>query len=274
MRPICLLLLFACADPPGPEPVDSDAVDSEPLDSEPADTERLDSEPPDSEPPDSEPQDTEPVDTEPAPVPVPLAGFGAITGDCGELDAAEWSTSDPAAFSLTVDFGTTAFASSLLSPGAQQILDEGTLGGSSGESEAISFDLLYRCELATLLKTETQITYLSEGGKKTDILVEIDGHRVGVSVTRALTFDFPEPCAPLDEAALSTLITRKVSDLPLSKANANPADAWERSMLYVIACDAAHAAEVERLFWALPANTRGDALLLIGTSDGEDDFLY
>jgi hypothetical protein len=73
-----------------------------------------------------------------------------------------------------------------VSAGAQEILAEGTAGGSSGYSEAFAFEVLHRCEGAELIKSETEIVYDTPGAL-TDILVRIDGMPVGVSVTRVVT---------------------------------------------------------------------------------------
>lgn len=308
---VLALAVVACADgeppPGGGKPGDTDAADTDPpaddtdaadTDSPADDTDGADTDPPpdDTDPPaddtdaaetdppadtdavdtdaaDTDAEDTDPAETDAGP-PVPLAGFGAVTGDCGVLDDAEWSSSDPFLFRAAVDFGAAVFDATLLSADAQQILDEGTLGGSSGESEALAFDLLYRCELADLIASESLVVYRDPGGKKTDILVGLDGQPVGVSVTRALTFVFPAFCAPVNGPALEALIERKVSELQLSEANADPTNAWDRSMLYVVACDDAHADEVERVFWSLTPTVRSDAILIVTTTEGDDAFLY
>jgi hypothetical protein len=77
----------------------------------------------------------------------------------------------------------------LTAGGLEMILD-GNAGGSSVYSEVFAFEWLARCELATLIKTETEIVYTDPMSKKADILVELDGRKVGVSVTRAVTFPF------------------------------------------------------------------------------------
>ena len=46
-----------------------------------------------------------------------------------------------------------------LSPGGQALFDIANAGGSSVESEVMSFEVLHFCEGATLLKSETQISY-------------------------------------------------------------------------------------------------------------------
>lgn len=262
-RFLLLALAFACGGPPGDDkPADVDTVDT-------VDTVETDL------PADDTDLDTDlPVDTEPR---VPLPGYGALTGDCGVLTEAIWGSADPVAFRSALDLGATPWDPTLLSADAQALVDIGTIGGSSIASEALSLDLLVRCELATLLKGEPQVSYDDEGGKKTDILVEIDDHKIGVSVTRAMSFTRgpPEsPCGPVNETDLATLVERKVSELQLSFANASDDDAWERSMLYVIACDEAHAQATIDLFAGLDASVRADAILIVTSTQGEDAAIY
>jgi hypothetical protein len=73
---------------------------------------------------------------------------------------------------------------------------------------------------------------------------------------------------------LTELLTRKVTDLPLSMANADPVDRWDRSMLYVVACDDAHADDVADVFWSLDPADRGDAILMVVGTEGDDAFIY
>jgi hypothetical protein len=191
------------------------------------------------------------------------------------LDSCEWNDNSPQLLRLTLDFGTTTFDPLLLSAGAQQIYDEGTLGGSSIESEAIAFDVLHRCELAELLASETMVRYADAGGKKTDALTEIDTRKVGVSVTRAETFVSPtDKCGTPDPAAIASLIEGKLEDLPLAQANALPKDAWERSVLAVVACDSLHADEVEAAWLSADASLTADAFVVVVETLGDDLFIY
>jgi len=202
----------------------------------------------------------------------PLAGFGKITGACGVLDATEWKSSKPFLFRNAINFGTAAFDSKKLSAGGQTIWKDGNLGGSSIHSEIFAFEVLYRCELAKLLKTEGKITYKSSSGKKSDLLLNIDTRKVGVSVTRA--FQYPAG-SKYTEAAAKKLLDKKLADLPKSKANAAAADAWTRSILHVIAYDKQHADMVQAA-WSkqVTAATKQDAILMVTVTDGKDDYIY
>ena len=131
--------------------------------------------------------------------------------------------------------------------------------------------MLYRCELATLLKTETEILYVDSAGKKTDLLVEIDGHRVGVSVTRA--YHYP-PDEPYPQQEATELLEKKLGDIPLSAANAHPDDAWPRSLLHILAYDETSGDAVQAAWAELDAGLRGATLVWVTVTDGKDGFLY
>jgi hypothetical protein len=188
------------------------------------------------------------------------------------LDDTEWSSQEPVLFRNSIDLGTAAFDPAALSAGGQQIWNEGNRGGSSLHSEIFAFEVLHRCELAQLLKTESNIDYTDIGGKKTDLLLEIDGRKIGVSVTRA--FHYP-PTSPYTDAEAKALLDDKLSDLPLSQANATPQDAWVRSLLHVLAYDA-QSADVVQNVWGTQVSdaVRGNAILILTVTDGNDDYIY
>jgi hypothetical protein len=203
---------------------------------------------------------------------VPLAGFGALLGPCGVLDDEEWSAATkPFYFQNTIDFGSANFEKNSLSSGGKKVLDDDNLGGSSLHSEVFAYEVLYRCELAKLLHTEREIRYKDESGKKTDLLVEIDGRKVGVSVTRA--FHYP-PGQPYTESEANKLLAKKLPDVLASSANAKATFAWKRAMLYVIAADQQHAETLKVAYDKLDAATRANTLLLVTVTDGKDDYIY
>jgi hypothetical protein len=205
-------------------------------------------------------------------VSVPLPGFGTISGQCGVLDDAEWNASSPFFFRNAIDFGSASFDAAQLSTGGQQVWNDGNLGGSSELSEVFAYEMLYRCELAALLKTETKISYTDAGGKKTDLLTEIDARKIGVSVTRA--YHYP-PTNPYTEAEAKALLDKKLADLPLSQANATAADAWVRSILHVFAYDAQYADAVQSAWnTQVDAAVKGDAILILTVTDGNDGDIY
>jgi len=211
------------------------------------------------------------ADTGDTGTPVPLEGYGTISGDCGVLDDGEWGSSDPFFFrnAITFDVG---FDPDLLSEGGQEVIEDGNLGGSSINSEAMAYEMLYRCELAALLLTEGEVTYDDPGGKKTDLVVDIDGRRIGVSVTRAVGWPRDDPYTL--EAA-QDLLLGKLADIPLSSDNVVESDAWERQLLSVLAYTDDHAARLEEA-WASSAldAVRGDTGVMVTATGDGDAFIY
>jgi hypothetical protein len=204
-------------------------------------------------------------------VTVPLPGFGDVSGACGVLDDTIWLSSAPRRFRNALDLDALTWDASALSPGGQRIWETPNLGGSSEHSEVLAYEVLYRCELAEVLATEAEILYDDANGKKTDILLSIDGRRVGVSVVRAYHYP-PETTYELDVAFAK--LHEKCSDILLSAENAAPENAWERSILAVIAYDDVHADVYEQAYALLDATTLDQTLVMITVTNGTDDYIY
>ena len=204
---------------------------------------------------------------------LPLPGFGTITGSCGVIDG-QLLSPDPSVIINAIDFGTDPWDNpadlGLLTSGGQEMVADGNAGGSSLESEIFSLEVLTRCEGATLVKTETEVVY-DVAGSITDILVEIDGMKVGVSVTRAV--GFPRD-AVYPEATASALLTRKLTDIQESTANVSAGDRWVKQMLHVIAYADQHVAAMQAAYEALDPSVKADTILWITRTDGDDEFIY
>lgn len=201
-------------------------------------------------------------------------GYGAIAGACGDVDLRDVLDPQPALLENAIDFTgeppITIDDTSALTEGGQAIAAEGNLGGSSLWSEVFAFEVLARCDGAELVKTEAEIVYDVEG-KKTDILVAIDGERVGVSVVRAVGFP-PEDPYTVDDAL--PILEGKLDDILVSSANVAPEDAWEKQILSVIAYSNEHAASITEAWELLDDATRADTIVLVTVTHGDDDFVY
>lgn len=222
---------------------------------------------------------TPPVDggggeDEGGPVDAEAEHFGALSGMCGVLTDAELTDASPHLVQDVFTFDR-AFVDpddrDLLTPGGVHLIETPNAGGSSEMSELFAFEQLARCEGATLVKTETEIVYTDVGGKKTDILVELDGHKIGVSVTRAFAFPIGQPYS---EQQATMLLTRKLDDIQLSSANVTAADAWEKQILAYQAIDDQTAQTLVGVWNGLDASAKADTILLVTRTDGEDLFLY
>ena len=205
-------------------------------------------------------------------VEAPLDGFGELTGDCWLLDKEQLTGPDAWVVSNTLDFGEQAFDYDALSEGGQAIYDDGNLGGSSEYSEIFAYEALYRCEGAEMLRSEGEIEYLDAGGKKTDLLVRIDGYDIGVSVTRA--YGYP-PEDPYTEEQALDLLSDKLADVLVSTANVNTAkNSWTKQILHVIAYTPGHAETILTAYASVDAETRADTILVVTATEGDDEHLY
>ena len=203
------------------------------------------------------------------------AAFGTIVSTaCGTV-VAELDDPTPSFHQVRLDFMMDGFDDpaerSLLTAGAQEILEEGTAGGSSALSEAFAFEVLARCEGAALIKTETEIGYDPVTSTKTDMLVEIGGTRIGVSVVRA--YQFP-PGSPYPVATATPILRRKLEDILESSANVVVEDDWQKQILAVIAYGDMHAESIRTAWDAMDDTVRADTIVYVVVTDGDDMALY
>ncbi|WAS95994.1 hypothetical protein [Nannocystis punicea] len=198
-------------------------------------------------------------------------GLGVLSGDCGLIDLMELESPDPFVFTGAIDFGVLGYDYDLLTPGGQQLYDEGNLNPGSLYSEIVAYEVLARCEAAALLKTEGTIVYTNPMGKKTDFLAEIDGLKIGVSVVRAV--GFPKD-APWTVAQAETILEGKLSDILVSSANVAPEDKWVKQILSVVAYGPMHKESLLTAYAGLDPAVKADTLLVITVTDGDDAFIY
>lgn len=166
------------------------------------------------------------------------------------------------------------FVKSELSTGGQRLFDTPNAGGSSGESEVMSFEVLHFCEGASLVKTETEVQYTppSDAGNNsiTDILVEIDGKKVGVSVTRA----YKPPTQPaMSDAEVKALLEKKLEGINNSTARVLPADKWVKQILHVFSVNKAATDAIGRVWPTIDGAKRADTIVLVTETKG-GGFVY
>lgn len=204
---------------------------------------------------------------------VPLAGFGDLSGMCGVLNDPELTGPTPMLFRDSLNFirrYNDPADRPLLTPGGQHMAATPNAGGNSGFSEIFAYEELARCELATFLKSETEIIY-DTTGKITDLEVTIDGHKIGVSVTRAVMFPFG---TPYTTDAATTLIQRKLTEIQESTANVSAQDRWQKQILAVLAYDDQHADVVAQVWAGFDASVRADTIVVVTVTNGDDTFIY
>jgi hypothetical protein len=201
------------------------------------------------------------------------SGFGDLSGMCGVLVAADLTSPSPEIVRDTFTFARAYMDPAdrpLLTEGGQRLAATPNAGGSSGLSEIFAYEELARCEGATLLHTETEVMY-DGTGKITDMEVELDGHKIGVSVTRAQTFPLGQTY-DLDTATM--LISRKLTDIQASTAHVSAQDRWDKQILAVLAYDGAAADTVAQAWSMLDASVQADTIVVVTTTDGDDTFIY
>src|SRR4029079_19060145 len=115
-----------------------------------------------------------------------------------------------------------------------------------------------------------EIVY-STMGKMTDFEVSIAGHKVGVSVTRAMT----DPFGGTDTLdAANMLIARKLGDIQLSTANVSAQDHWDKQILAILAWDDPTSETMAQAWMSQPANVKADTIVIISSTGGDDVFIY
>jgi len=203
----------------------------------------------------------------------PLSGFGLLTGDCNVLDD-ELILNDSFLIQNVIDFEEQGYEDTdaeVLTEGGREVLQDGNAGGSSLLSEVFAFEVLKRCESATLLKTETEIAIRDPQGPLTDLLVELDGKMIGVSVTRAIAFPFQDPYTQEQARAL---LEQKLQGVLDSSANVAEEDRWEKQILFVMAFSEEHVRALEAAYTEVSTALKSDTVIVVTESRGDDIFLY
>jgi hypothetical protein len=208
----------------------------------------------------------------------PPSGSGDIlgtlaSGSCGILKGELGLKTPSLENNLLVFVAGETYDRASLSPGGQTLYDTANAGGSSTESEVLSYEVLRFCEGAKLLKTETQIAYQppDDSGPNTitDLSVEIDGKKVGVSVTRA----YKPATQPLTDVEIKALLEKKLEGIVRSSQRVLPADRWVKQILHVFSVNKAATDAIGRVWPTLDAAVRADTIVLVTQTTG-GGFVY
>jgi hypothetical protein len=197
--------------------------------------------------------------------------LGTLTGSCNVVPLLATAAPSFEENDLTFVAGE-SYDRPSLSPDAQRMFDTPNAGGTSTESEIMSFEVLRACDGAKLLKTETEIGYIDDDAGAqtiTDILVEIAGQKVGVSVTRA----YKPSNMTFSDADVKALLEKKLEGVLRSSARVAPQDRWVKQILHVFAATNAQADAVSRMLPTIDATIRGDTIVLLTKTKG-GGFVY
>ena len=120
------------------------------------------------------------------------------------------------------------FGKMRLTSEATRIMNTPNAGGSSIESEALSFEILKRYFNAHLLKTEMEVEYFPQGGSMNDYVIYLFDTVVGVSVTRAMKYQRDKEF-DLDDAF--ALLSKKLKGI--NQSSKNSLIKWDKQILHV-----------------------------------------
>jgi hypothetical protein len=199
--------------------------------------------------------------------------LGTLGGSCGVLAPLLHDPAPSLVQNVLTFAAGEAYARAALSPDGQRLYDLPNAGGSSTESEVMSFEVLHFCDGARLVKSETEISYAAPtdggGNSITDILVAIGADKVGVSVTRA----YKPTAGGMTDAEVYDLLVKKLEGINNSSRRVLPADRWVKQILHVFVATASAEAAVARVLPTIDAQTRADTVVLVTRTEG-GGFIY
>ena len=152
---------------------------------------------------------------------------------------------------------TRAFKSMKLTKEAACIQYTPNAGGSSVESETLSFEILKKLYNARLRFTEEEVAYFPFGGSKTDYVVCLFDSVIGVSVTRAFKFN-NEPFS-FDDAFV--LLNKKLKGI--AQSTKNTMVRWEKQILHVWVLDEQAACSLLTAWDLLDSSLKSNTVLLV-----------
>lgn len=101
-------------------------------------------------------------------------------------------------------------------------------GGNSEFSEALSIEIFKNLGASNFVY-EMEVKYFS-AFKMVDYIMNFEGDRVGVSVTRAM---IPKPCLKFDYNSARKLLHRKIYGLIVAKRSVMPDHSFSKSIMHV-----------------------------------------
>ena len=214
-----------------------------------------------------------------APATMPALNLSGPSAATSAYSTQELSSADAALFVNHFDLGmldprvSAKLILARLTPGAQRMLEQAGLATSFGELELelISYEVLARSEGAELLKLGNEIGYDSEAGEKASYLVQIDGIKIGVTATLARSVPSD---AEYTLAKAADLLESSLQGIAQANENVSAEDQWSKQILHILAYSEAHATVLQTAYAALDAETKGNTIVIITITDGNDTFLY
>ncbi|KAG6553000.1 hypothetical protein Mapa_005337 [Marchantia paleacea] len=113
---------------------------------------------------------------------------------------------------------------------AQRVLHEPNAGGSSSISESLSVEYFARRFQARDIVTEMEVEYCMKNWKKVDYICTLYGERVGVSVTRAMSYPNPEQ---FSKDTAYKLLYKKLFGLVVARHGVKEKHNFSRCILHI-----------------------------------------
>lgn len=149
--------------------------------------------------------------------------------------------------------------------GAKIIQNLPNAGGTSVNSETISFDVLHTMFNATLEATELQLEYFPLGSKITDFSICINNIVFGVSVTRAMKFKGDFDCNDAER-----LLTKKLYGVNMSSKAVIKKYKWDKQILHIWAQNYKIANILQKTYDTLPTNLISNTIVIITICENAD----
>lgn len=140
----------------------------------------------------------------------------------------------------------------------RRIINTPNAGGSSLESEVLSFEVLKKFFGAKLLMTEMEVPYFPMGGSINDYVVYLFGSIIGVSVTRAMKYE-NEDLFSMDDA--NHLLTKKLNGI--CQSSENSLVNWDKQILHVWVMNERNSDILLRAWKDLDKDLKTNTVLLI-----------
>ncbi|SIP85742.1 Hypothetical protein PACV_25 [Pacmanvirus A23] len=151
---------------------------------------------------------------------------------------------------------------------ARKVLTSINAGGNSIVSEAISAEIMSRMFSAKNIRTEMEIEYLFSNWKIADFTVRMFNKNVGISVTRAASYNLPFNIESAD-----ILLRKKIIGLVLARNGTSDKDSWQTSILHILAEESRIKNLLHKAYKRLPCELK-DNIIILCTVTGPSDYIY
>ncbi|XP_057823422.1 uncharacterized protein LOC131035699 [Cryptomeria japonica] len=154
-----------------------------------------------------------------------------------------------------------------LGPDALRIRTESNAGGTSTISEALSVEYFVRRFQAKEIVTEMEVEYSHLNWKKVDYICTLNGQRVGVSVTRAMSYPDPDHFSP-DMA--NRLLHKKLFGLVVARDGVADRHCFSQCILHVW-CETERTAKLLQAEYAdvsQELEVTDDVIMVLTVADG------